>query len=191
MAALLHDVGKPATARETPDRIRFDGHATHGAEMARRIMQRLKFPSDDIKAVVKAIRDHMRFMDVPRMRPATLRRLVAEATYPLQIELHRLDCLASHGDLANYDRLRAFEARLASAPALPAPWVTGDDVMALGVPEGPAVGRWKKKIFDAQISDRFASREEAIAWLAAQVRRAARAVGSDKRVGSPAPSPPD
>ena len=45
----------------------------------------------------------MQFKDVKQMRKATLRRLLLRETFPLELELHRLDCLGSHGDLSHYE----------------------------------------------------------------------------------------
>ena len=96
-SVLLHDVGKPATAVKAPDRIRFNRHAAFGADMAAVILKRLRLPSADIKAISHIIGNHMRFMDVRRMRKSTLRRLITADTFQDELELHRLDCEASHG----------------------------------------------------------------------------------------------
>lgn len=170
LAVLLHDVGKPPTAKRVAgpggkERIRFDGHASAGAETAQRILQRLRMPLRDIEAVVHCIRNHMRFMDVQKMRRSTLRRLVGAPTFPAELELHRVDCLCSHGDLGNYEFLQTFVRELRDEPALPAPWVTGDDLLALGIPEGPRVGRWLKKAYEAQLEGRFGERETLLAWV--------------------------
>lgn len=164
-AVLFHDIGKPPTAQLTDGRIRFNQHAQHGAAMAEAILKRLRLPSDDIKAIVFSIANHMRFMDVRKMRRATLHRLVGAATFPLELELHRLDCAASHGDMQNFDFLREFEREYRARPVLPKPWVTGDDLLALGVPNGREVGRWKKLAYDAQLENAVASREAALAWV--------------------------
>lgn len=175
-AALLHDVGKPATAEAVRDedgseRLRFHGHASRGAEIAETILRRLRMPVKEIEAVTHCIHDHMRFMDVRRMRPATLRRMVAAPTFETELELHRLDCVCSHGDLDNHRFLKEFVAELASTPPLPRPWVGGDDIIAMGVPEGPEVGRWHRIAYDAQLEHRFASREEVLDWLRGQISR--------------------
>ena len=168
-AVLLHDIAKPVTAREIDGRLRFHGHASEGAAMVRRIMRRLRFPGADIEAVVECVRNHMRFIDVSRMRRATLRRLVGAPTFATEIELHRLDCMASHGGLENHDFLVDFSRELEAEPVLPDPWVTGTDVMALGLPEGPEVGRAIRQAYDAQLDGRFASREDLLQWLAGQI----------------------
>ena len=164
-AVLLHDVGKPPTARETPERIRFDRHSDEGADMATAILRRLRFSTDTIQAVTHCIRNHMRFMHVQEMRPSTLRKLMGAPTFDTELDLHRLDCLASHGALDNYRFLAERKAAYAHRPVLPSPWVSGRDIMALGVPEGPRVGSWRRQAYDAQLDGRFPDREALLAWV--------------------------
>lgn len=164
-AILLHDVGKPGTARVAQQRIRFDCHAPVGAALAEEILKRLRLPNDDIKAIAFCIGNHMRFMDVRRMRKATLHRLVGAPTFATELELHRLDCAASHGDLSNYTFLVEFQAAMASEPVLPKPWITGHDIINLGIAAGPEVGRWKKKVYDAQLEGLVENRDAALSWL--------------------------
>ncbi|NQT92878.1 MAG: CCA tRNA nucleotidyltransferase [Lentisphaerae bacterium] len=168
-SALLHDVGKPPTMTLGPDRIRFHGHAARSAELSEEIMRRLRFSSADVETVAHCIRNHMRVMDVQKMRESTLKKLIAAPTFPVELELHRLDCLASHGGLDNYDFLVAHADRLSSQPILPDPWATGHDVMKMGVPEGPAVGEWLEKAYDAQLEERFKGRDELLAWVRAEI----------------------
>lgn len=164
-SVLLHDVGKPLTAEIGPDRKRFHNHAARGAELAEAILRRLRFSAADASAIVHAVHNHMRFTDVQRMRRSTLRRLAGEPTFPVELELHRLDCAASHGDLGNYDFLKRFREEMAAEPVLPEPWITGTDIMQCGVPEGPQVGTWRKLAYDAQLEGRFGSRVELLQWL--------------------------
>jgi poly(A) polymerase len=171
-AVLLHDVGKPPAAVLADGRWRFENHAGLGAELTRRILGRLRFSNDDIEAVAFMVGNHMRFVDVPNMRRATLRRLVGAPTFPTELELHRLDCVVSHGDLDNYRRLVAFQAELAAEVPLPPPWVRGQDVMALGIPEGPGVGRWLRRAYEVQLEGTYADRDALLRWLAAELRAA-------------------
>ena len=168
-AVLLHDVGKPPTARVAPDRIRFDRHASEGAEMARDILKRLRFSRADIDAITSVVHDHMRFIDVKRMKTSTLRRFVGAPAFDLELELHRLDCIASHGQLDNHEFLSAFRDSLAREPILPAPWITGHDIIRLGLSEGPEVGQWRRIAYDAQIEGRFETREALMDWLAQEI----------------------
>ncbi|MBI3985621.1 MAG: CCA tRNA nucleotidyltransferase [Lentisphaerae bacterium] len=168
-AVLLHDIGKPPSAKQVGDRIRFDNHARHGAAMAEAVLRRLRFSNADTDAICFCIANHMRFMDVKKMRRATLCRLVGAPTFPVELELHRLDCLASHGGMDNYDFLVAFQKERAGEPVLPEPWVTGQDILALGIPEGRDVGLWKKKVYEAQLDGQLENREAALAWLKKQL----------------------
>ena len=172
-SVLLHDVGKPAKARRDAQRIRFDGHASYGADVAQEVLHRLRFPTSDIKAIAHCVAGHMRFMDVQRMRESKVRRLVGGPTFAVELELHRLDCLASHGKLENYDFLIGFRDRMAAEPVLPEPWVSGHDILQMGVAQGPPVGTWRDKAYDAQLERRFESRQELIDWLHDQIKTSA------------------
>ena len=176
-AVLFHDVGKPPTFRRTTtpegtERIRFDGHDRVGAEMTESIMQRLRFSNEMIETVSHCVRNHMRFISVPEMRNSTLRQLVGAPTFPIEIELHRVDCKSSHGDLSNFHFLREFQEKLKSEPVLPAALVSGHDVMSLGVPEGREVGVWRKKAYEAQLEGRFEDRAGGLEWLRQQLGKA-------------------
>lgn len=173
-AVLLHDVGKPGTAKVVANRIRFDCHAGVGSVLAEEILKRLRLPNDDIAAIAFCIANHMRFMDVRRMRKATLRRLAGAPTFATELELHRLDCEASHGDMKNYDYLVEFQAACRAEPVLPKPWVTGHDILALGLVAGPEIGRWKQRAYDAQLEGLVENREAALAWLRRELSATAR-----------------
>ncbi len=164
-ATIFHDVGKPATAVQASDRIRFNGHASKGADMTEEIMRRLRFSSADTETVSYCVRNHMRFIDVQRMRPSTLRKLVGAPTFPIELELHRLDCRASHGDISNYEFLVEFQEKIAAEPVLPPPWLAGRDIIALGVEEGPEIGRLLQKAYDAQLDSKFENRTVLLQWI--------------------------
>lgn len=174
-AVLLHDIGKPPTAKVGPGtdgkpRIRFDGHAVIGAEMADLILERLRLPNKERKHIVDAIRGHMRFMDVQSMRTSKLRRMIGAETFGLELELHRLDCLGSHEMLDNYDFLKVYIDEMASEPVLPEPWINGHDLINMGISEGKHIGRILKDAYDAQMEERFASRDELLDWIKRQHR---------------------
>ena len=161
-AALLHDVGKPPTQHFAEDRVRFPKHANQGAEMSRRILRRLKAPKRLIDDVHDCIRNHMAFMDVPNMKKSTLRRLMARPTFADELELHRLDCRASHGKLDNYVLLLDKMAEFAAEPVMPPPLLTGHDLMSMGIPEGPEIGRLLGMIQERQLEGEINTREEAL-----------------------------
>ncbi len=164
-AVLLHDVGKPPTAEFRDGRWRFENHARIGAELARALMGRLRFSNDDIEAVSHMVGNHMRFQNVAEMRRSTLRTLVGHPAFDEELELHRLDCLASHGLMDNLDFLAQFQRDLKAEPVLPPRWVTGHDLLAWGVPEGPEMGRWLKCAYERQLEGQCADREALLDWL--------------------------
>ena len=167
LTVLLHDIGKPPTQTYDPaeDRIRFNGHDEVGAAMSKAVMERLRFSSDEIEAVVDAVRSHMMFKDVPKMRPAKLRRFMARDNFTLELELHRVDCLSSHGDLENFEFLLQKEKEFANEPLIPPPLVNGYDLIALGLTPGPRFGEILEKVQTAQLEKEIRSREEALALV--------------------------
>ncbi len=171
MAVLLHDVGKPMTADDSGDRIRFNNHANKGAALAKHILKRLRFSASDRDDIAFMIGNHMRFGDVREMRMAKLRRMIGEATFTLELELHRLDCMASHGKMENYVFLQELEEKLSNEPVLPSPWITGRDVMSLGIAEGPEVGVWCRKAYDRQLDGSDVSRDALLDWLRTELGR--------------------
>lgn len=162
---LLHDVGKPPTFKP-PDgpsgRIRFDEHVGVGVAMAQEICRRLRFSNDDTEQITTLIGNHMRFLDVPRMKPATLKRFVRLNRFDEHLELHRLDCLSSHRMLDSYDHVRTFLAETPPEQVRPARLLTGDDLKALGFRPGPLFKEVLASIEEAQLNGQIGSREEAL-----------------------------
>ena len=170
-AVLLHDIAKPVTASRDPetDCIHFYGHERVGAEMAEQILERFRFPRKEIEEIALVVRCHMQFKDAPQMRKATLRRLLLRPTFPLELELHRLDCAGSHGRLDIYDFLVAQNRELEDKPQIRPPLLRGDDLLALGMKPGPALGHWLERVRDKQLQEELQTREEAIAWVKQQI----------------------
>jgi poly(A) polymerase len=162
MATLLHDVGKPVTATYA-DRIRFHRHDEVGAEIARRVMERLRFSRREVDRVVRLVRQHMVFKDLPHMREARARRILADEIFPELLELYRVDCLASHGDLSTYEWAKARAEEVRKEPSPPPRLVTGHDLLAMGLRPGPRVGEVLRAVEDARLEGRVQTREEALA----------------------------
>ena len=166
-AVLLHDVAKPVTATRdaATGRIHFYGHEKVGAEMAEEILRRLKFSNQQIGEIVAAVKHHMQFKDVKLMRKATLRRMLLRETFPLELALHRLDSLGSHGDLAHYDFCVAAAEELKKQPEILPPLLTGDDLLALGIPRGKKIGELLHELRDRQLAEEIKTADEARAWV--------------------------
>ncbi len=174
-SVLLHDLGKATTKTIGPGadgnlRIRFDGHASESAKMAELILKRLKLPNKEQKHIIKAVKDHMRFIDVPNMKNATKRKMLAEETFPLELELHRVDCLGSHADLKNYDLLLEYKKELANKPALPTPLINGRDLIELGIKPGPEFKAIIDRSFQKQLEDESIDKKEMIDWILSEYK---------------------
>jgi poly(A) polymerase len=176
-SVLLHDVGKPPTfrsAQETGDRIRFDGHAEIGARMAAAICRRLRFSADDIQQIETLVANHLRFKDVFQMRPATLKRFVRLPRFEEEhLELHRLDCLCSHGNLDAYEFTRRFLRETPPEEVHPPRLLTGDDLKAMGFQPGPSFKEILHAVEEGQLDGRLTNRKEALNFVLHQYRQAA------------------
>ncbi len=163
---LLHDIAKPVTAEKDlkTGAIHFYGHEKTGAEMARVILNRLRFPKKQIDEIVACVLHHMQFKDVKQMRKSTLRRLLLRETFPLELELHKLDCLGSHGDLEHYRFLVEQAEALKHQPQIRPPLLTGKDLIALGMKPGKELGAMLHEIREKQLADELKNSRAAKAW---------------------------
>jgi poly(A) polymerase len=163
--ALLHDVGKPATFRVAPDRIRFDGHVDVGVKIAEQICRRLRFSKDDTEQILALIDNHMRFAHVQQMKESTFKRFVRMPRFDQHLQLHRMDCQSSHGDLSAYNFTREKMASMPPGIMRPAPLISGDDLIAIGYRPGPQFKEILSAVEDGQLEGRLRSREEAMAFV--------------------------
>lgn len=163
---LLHDIGKPPTfSQEAGDRIRFNNHQNVGAEMAEEILKRLKASGHLIDVVVELTRDHLKFKDIPQMRPSTLKRFLRGPHFDLHLKMHYIDCMASHEDMTLYNLCLQKLKELPPEVLKPKPLIGGHDLIQLGLKPGPQF----KKILDAveteQLEGRLSDRETAIEFV--------------------------
>ena len=169
LSVLLHDIGKPATYSfdEAADRIRFNGHDKLGAEMSNQILRDLKFSNSIIEDVVQMVANHMTFKDVQKMRQSKLKRFISRSTFSDEKELHRVDCLGSWGGLDNYDFLNEKMIEFANEPIIPAPLLTGKDLIEFGWAPGPNLGETLNSVQDLQLEGTLNSKKEALEWVKA------------------------
>ena len=113
-AALLHDIGKTETQTlpaSTGDRIRFNRHYEVGAEMARKVLNRLRFSKNDIENIYWMIYHHINIDDLPKMRPSRQHKVLSHPAFGDLLELHRADAAASwHGRLKTKPRFSQIES---------------------------------------------------------------------------------
>jgi poly(A) polymerase len=180
LAALLHDIGKPATRRKEPDgRVSFHHHEVVGAKMTRRRLRELRYPKSVIDDVAQLVFLHLRFHGYSggEWTDSAVRRYVTDAG-PLLDRLHKLvrsDCTTRNRRRAaalqrSYDSLEERIAHLREQEALDAirPDLDGNEIMQLlGIPPGPIVGKAYKHMLAVRMERGPLPREEAEAELRA------------------------
>ena len=164
-AALLHDVGKPATFRVAPDRIRFDDHVDVGVKISQEICRRMRFSKDDTEQILALVDNHMRFADAMRMKESTFKKFVRMPKFDEHLALHRADCLASHRNLTTYEFVKEKRAEIPAEKMRPSPLVTGDDLIAAGHVPGPRFREILDAVEDAQLEGKLPSRDAALEFV--------------------------
>ncbi len=163
--ALLHDVGKPATFRVAPDRIRFDDHVNVGVKIAEEICERLRFSNHDTEQILALVDNHMRFGHVSRMKESTLKKFLRMAKFDEHLALHRADSLASHGNLSTYEFIQKRLAEIPPEKIRPLVLLTGDDLIAAGYAPGPRFREILEAVEDAQLEGRLTSSDQALEFV--------------------------
>jgi poly(A) polymerase len=180
LACFLHDLGKPETfvsAEETGDRIRFNNHDRVGAELARKICNRLKLSADATKMINFVIEKHMIPMmsNINEMKNTTIEKtFMGEHGRELMmlIYLDSISTVKDDGsvDLQNFYDIKERVRQLESLPEKPGDklpdLLTGDEIMkALALKPGKEVGAVKNALREEQLAQRITSKEQALAWL--------------------------
>lgn len=168
LSVLLHDIGKPATQTwdEEAKRFRFNGHESVGAKMATEILRRLRYSNQIIENVTFMVSRHMRFMHVQDMRTAKLKRFMSAETFPMEQELHRVDCASSNGFTDNYDFLIKKQEEFASEPLIPKPLITGRDLIdEIGLSPSPQMGEILRAVQTEQLEGRISDKESALTFV--------------------------
>jgi poly(A) polymerase len=164
-SALFHDIGKPKTSAIRKGRLTFYEHSEAGVKIAAAIMRRLRFANEEIDGVSECVANHMKFMDVQKMRPGKLKQFISRPYFEEEMELHRVDCTASHGMLDNLTFLREKLKEYEHEELKPKPLVTGHDLIALGMKPGRAMKPILDEALVLQLEGRFKNREDALEWL--------------------------
>ena len=179
-AALLHDAGKPACfSLDGQGCGHFYGHAGPSAELARNALTRLRFDKDTIRRVAALVELHDYPIDPPEGKPEkAVRKLIGrlgEADFFRLLELKRADALAHHpsyrGRTAACDRIEALARELLAQKAvfsLKELAVNGEDLLALGIPAGPGIGKTLNALLERVLSGELPNEREA---LLREVRR--------------------
>jgi poly(A) polymerase len=162
---LLHDIGKPVTF-EMADRIRFNGHDAIGARMAEQICRRLHMTHQDTKRIQELVAGHMQFRNVKQMRQSRLKRFLRTPHFGELLELHRIDCLSSHGLHDLYDFCVEQLEGAGEQDLQPVSLVNGRDLIAMGFAPGPVFKKILLAVEDEQLEGRLHSREDGLNFVA-------------------------
>jgi len=164
MACLLHDIGKKQTTSFS-DRIRFPKHEAVGAQMAKQIMERLRFSRSEIENVAWLIKNHMTLLQYPQMRESTRKRVFRHPLFSLLIELVSIDIKTSFGDLSSIKLILSdYEKFMKEVPKYQ-PLLKGKDLMELGFLPGPLFRTILNEVENAQLEGVINTREEAIQFI--------------------------
>ncbi len=174
LAALFHDIGKADTKEIIDNEIHFYKHEEVGAEIARDIMKRLKYPNEIIDAVTTAVRHHMRLKGSGKegeiVSDKALRKLKADMGDHLEHTLDLMDAdniahAPEHRMVKQIPAIRARLKNLKNAPEnkkIPIP-IDGNDVMkALEIKPGPLVKTMLAVVADAWFENPDISKKEAL-----------------------------
>lgn len=177
LAALLHDVGKPATRRFEGSKVTFHHHDVVGAKLVSKRLKALKYSTAIVKSVAKLVELHLRFHGYGEATwsDSAVRRYVRDAGDELE-RLHiltRADCTTRNRNKAtrlrrNYEELEWRIDELAAQEEIKAirPDLDGSQIMEiLGIAPGPQVGKAYKFLLDHRMEHGPATQEEAKALL--------------------------
>ena len=170
LGVLLHDVAKRECAGRKDGKITFYGHCERGAVIARDVCRRLRRSNAIAERVSWLVKDHLRLLNAPEMRVATLKKFLRQEGIEELLELCRIDAAASNGNFYYYDfcreRLAAFSREMIEPPAL----VSGHDLIALGHRPGPAFREILDAVEDAQLEGVVSTHDEALAFVRERFR---------------------
>ena len=170
-ATLLHDVGKPPVKEwdDRKGRLVFNRHEMKGSYMSRQILTRLKFSNDFIDSVCSLVENHMKFCVIRDMKKSTLKRFVTMDRFDEHLELHRADCLASHGGLDNLQFIKEAMDSFAGEPGgkvvLPDRLLNGNDLIVLGFKPGPQFKEILEAVDTEHLEGTISSREQALEFV--------------------------
>jgi poly(A) polymerase len=107
------------------------------------------------------------------MKPSTFKRFIRLPRFDEHMQLHRLDCEASHRSLRLYDFTREKRAELPASAIRPEPLITGDDLIAAGYAPGPVFKQILSAVEDAQLDGGLQSKMQAMKFVSQKFPRKA------------------
>ena len=182
LAGLLHDLGKATTMADG----HFTGHEQVGAELVEAVMRRLRFANAEIDRVVRLVREHM-FGYTPEWTDAAVRRFIRRVGASALDDLFALreaDAAASGGPVSLEELRGRVTAELDSSPIEQRQLaIDGDDLQrALGLGQGPLIGRLLARLLDAVLEVPSRNEPEQLLQMAREMLAAGAATQRDPGV---------
>jgi poly(A) polymerase len=165
MAALLHDVGKPATRAMQNGRMSFHHHEQVGRQIADGLCRSLKLSNAERERIDWLVEYHQYLGEAKRLREAKLKRMLAQPGIQELLALHRADALASFGECPQIDYCEYYLRVQPAGPINPPPLVTGHDLVRHGLSPGTHFATILDQIREAQLDRVVNSKREALEWL--------------------------
>lgn len=173
LGVLLHDIGKPLCYTEDEQGGHFKGHAPVGVEITREILSRLRFDNETVRRMELLVEWHDIPLSAEKKRVKRLMQKISDADILRLLEIKRCDRLAHAPDYrelplelelipAVMEEIRAEDACLSLRTLA----VGGDDLMALGIPKGKAVGQMLQTLLDEVIEERLPNEKDALIGFA-------------------------
>lgn len=172
-AVIFHDIGKPETFK-IAERIRTDGHSEVSAEIAERIMRRLRFSRSAIEHVSWVVKHHFMMQQLLDMPTGRQRHWFLDPRFPDLMLLFYADAAGTTpGDFSLYNEVKAvYEDCLKHFKEKPKPLLTGEEVMkALGLKAGPEVGKILHEVWEKQLGHELKTKEEALEWVSTNLTK--------------------
>jgi poly(A) polymerase len=161
-AALLHDVGKPATKGLQDGRVTFYNHEVVGRRIAEDLCRALKLSNEERERVAWLVEFHQ-YLGAPRqLRESKFKRMLAMPGIEELLALHRADALATTGDASNVDYCERYLRERPEGEINPPALLTGHDLLRHGLRPGPLFKQILDRVREAQLERRVGSKKEAL-----------------------------
>ncbi|MDA1259176.1 MAG: HD domain-containing protein [Planctomycetota bacterium] len=177
LAVLCHDLGKANTTVFERGRWRSAMHDETGAPLTIALLARITERAGLAEAVAALVREHLRPGQLHLVRDqvgdSAIRRLATRVDLRALVRVAWADAAGRRMPMPQpwpaAEWLLARAESLGVRDAAPAPLLQGRDVLALGVPPGPRVGALLREAYESQLDGGLADRDQALAWLRAQI----------------------
>ena len=170
-AVMLHDIGKPETIVKEGGRIIFHNHAQKSAELAQKILERLKFSTTEKKVIIYLVENHMKIAHIEKMRPSKRMAFLTDYRMDDLIKLTKADQrgkIPTELDFAKELEKMSKEAKKQKKKIYKKKnekIFSGDDLIKMGIEAGPIYSEILQEVEDRIISGEIVDRNDAVKFI--------------------------